>query len=74
VLIIKILEGFCMQNKNAKQHVQDVTNHLQTAKDCLNQAISSAEKPENKEKIQNTLNAVDSALQTANTTLSNYQE
>ena len=63
-----------MPTKNAKQHVQDVTSHLQDAKNCLNSALSTVEKPENKQQIQNTLNSVDSALQTANTTLSNYQE
>ena len=63
-----------MENKNARQQVQDVCNQLESAKNSLNQAISSAEKPENKQKIQSTLSAVDSALQTANTTLSNYQE
>ena len=61
-------------NKNAKQHVQDVTNHLQNAKNCLNNALSTVEKPENKQQIQNTLNAVDGALQNATTTLSNYKE
>ena len=74
VLIIKTLEGNYMENKNARQQVQDVCNQLESAKNSLNQAISSAEKPENKQKIQSTLSAVDSALQTANTTLSNYQE
>ena len=60
--------------KNAIQHVQDVTNHLQTAQSCLNQALGSVEKPENRQKIQDTLNAVNSALQTANTTISSYKE
>jgi len=63
-----------METKNAKQHVQDVTNHLQNAKNCLNNALTSVEKPENKQQIQNTLNAVDGALQNASTTLSNYKE
>ena len=63
-----------MEKKNAKQHVQDVTNHLQNAKNCLNNALTSVEKPENKQQIQNTLNAVDGALQNASTTLSNYKE
>lgn len=63
-----------MEKKNAKQHVQDVTNHLQNAKNCLNNALTSVEKPENKQQIQNTLNAVDGALQNATTTLSNYKE
>ena len=63
-----------MQTKNAKQHVQDVTNHLQDAKNCLNNALCSVEKPENRQQIQNTLNSVDSALQAATSTLSNYKE
>jgi len=62
-----------MQTKNAKQHVQDVTNHLQNAQNCLNTALGSVEKPENKQEIQNTLDAVNGALQTANTTLTNYK-
>jgi polyhydroxyalkanoate synthesis regulator phasin len=63
-----------MQTKNAKQHVQDVTNQLQESKNCLNNALSSVEKPENKQQIQNTLDSVDSALQNANDTLSNYKD
>ena len=63
-----------MEKKNAKQHVQDVTNHLRDAQNCLNNALGSVEKPENRTQIQNTLNAVDSALQNATTTLSNYKE
>jgi len=63
-----------MEKKNAKQHVQDVTNHLQDAKNCLNNALGSVEKPENKQQIQNTLTSVDEALQKATTTLSNYIE
>lgn len=62
------------QGKNAKQHVQDVQNHLQSASSCLNQALQSVEKPENREKIQSTLNSVETAMQSVNNTLSNYQE
>ena len=58
-----------MDTKNAKQHVKDVTNHLENARNCLNNALSSAEKPENKQQIQETINAVEGALQTATTTL-----
>lgn len=47
---------------------------MQNAKNYLNNALSSVEKPENKQQIQNTLNAVDGALQNATTTLSNYKE
>jgi len=62
------------QGKNARQRVQGVTGQLQSSVNELNQALSSVEKPENKQKIQNTLNSVNSALQSANDTLSNYQE
>ena len=63
-----------MQSKNSKQHVQDVANRLQEAKDCLYKALSSVEKPENKQQIHNTFFSVEEALQNANTTLSNYME
>jgi hypothetical protein len=63
-----------MPQKNAKQHVQDVTTKLQDAQNCLNQALGSVEKPENKTKIQDTLNAVNGALQQANNTLNTYTE
>lgn len=63
-----------MPQKNAKQHVMDVKTKLEDAKNCLNQALGSVEKAENRTKIQDTLNAVDSALQQANNTFNNYQE
>lgn len=62
-----------MQNKNAKQHVQDVVAGLQNAQNCLNSALGSVEKPENKQAIQGTLDAVNGALTNANTTMSNYK-
>lgn len=63
-----------MQNENAKQHVQDVREKLQCSTDCLNKALGTVEKPENRQKIQETLNAVNSAMQSVNNTLNNYQE
>lgn len=62
-----------MDTKNAKQHVADVTNHLQNAKNCLNKALRNVEEPENKQQIHDTLNAVDRALQSATATLTNYK-
>ncbi|WP_273320948.1 hypothetical protein [Vallitalea guaymasensis] len=62
------------QGKNAIQHVHDVQSQLESAKNCLNQAISTVEKPENKKRIQDTLNAVNNALTSVNSTISNYQE
>jgi len=63
-----------MENKNAKQHVQDVSEGLQNAQNCLNNALDSVEKPENKQQIENTLKSVNEALKNAKTTLSNYIE
>lgn len=60
--------------KNAKQHVQDVYHKLETSRTCLNEAMNTVEKEENKQEIQSTLNAVQSALQAATSTLSNYKE
>ena len=63
-----------MQNNNAKQHVQMVQQQLQSSTDCLNNALGTVEKPENRQKIQETLNAVNGAMQSVNNTLNNYQE
>lgn len=63
-----------MQGKNARQNVQQVCDQLETCKSQLNQAISTVEKPQNRQKIQQTLNAVENACQQAQDTLSNYQE
>mgnify|MGYP001544425924 CR=1 FL=1 len=63
-----------IENKNAKQYVQDVSEGLQNAQNCLNNALSSVEKPENKQQIENTLKSVDEALKNTKTTLSNYIE
>ena len=63
-----------MENKNAKQHVQDVSESLQNAQNCLDNALGSVEKPENKQQIENTLKSVNEALKNAKLTLSNYIE
>ena len=63
-----------METKNAKQHVQDVQMGLQNAEECLNKALGSVEKPENKQKIENTLKSVDVALKQTTETLSGYIE
>jgi hypothetical protein len=61
-------------DKNARQHVEDVYHKLQTSRTSLTEAINTVEKEENRLQIQNTLDAVQSALQVATTTLSNYSE
>ncbi|MDR3601909.1 MAG: EscE/YscE/SsaE family type III secretion system needle protein co-chaperone [Desulfosporosinus sp.] len=63
-----------MDTKNSKQHVADATNQLSNARKCLNNALRNAEKPpENNQQIQDTLNAVERALQSATATLTNYK-
>ena len=59
---------------NAKQNVQDVYDKLVNCMDSLNQALTSVEKEENRQRIATTLNAVDNAIEKANHTLANYQE
>ena len=61
-------------NKNAKQHVEDVYHKLQTSRTALSEAVTTVEKEENRQQIQTTLNAVQSALKAATDTLSNYKE
>lgn len=63
-----------MQNKNAKQLIQDACTQLQSVKGTLDQAIESAEQQDNKNNIINALNAVDNALNTANGTLQSYRD
>ena len=63
-----------MRKKNAIQHVKDVSCKLEESVDCLNSALDTVEKPENKQKIESTLSAVNNALQEVNNTISNYQE
>ncbi len=63
-----------MENKNARQKVQDVYTQLESCKNNLSQALVTVEKQENKVQIQSTIAAIDNALSTANRTLSNYKE
>lgn len=63
-----------MPNNNAKQNVQNAYDKLVDCMDSLNQALTSVEKQENKQRIQSTLGAVDNAIEAANHTLANYQE
>jgi len=58
-----------MQGK-AKQQVDQSMSSVQTTVSTLQQALSSAEKPENKNKIQQAINSLNSAQQQ----LSGYQD
>lgn len=48
--------------KNARGLVQDSCNNLNTARESLQNAIETAEKPQNRQEIQDALRVVDSAL------------
>lgn len=63
-----------MAGNNAKQQVQKVFSQLNDARNSLNAALGSAEKPENKQQIQNSLNAVENAINTTSTALTNYKD
>ncbi|MBL4933431.1 MULTISPECIES: EscE/YscE/SsaE family type III secretion system needle protein co-chaperone [Clostridium] len=60
--------------KNAKEHIQSSLKDLQNARTCLQDALQSVEKPENRTKIQDTFNAVDGALTKAQDTINTYKE
>jgi hypothetical protein len=55
---------------NAKQYVDQSMSSVQSTVDTLQQALSNAEKPDNKNKIQQAINS----LQTVQEQLSRYQD
>jgi hypothetical protein len=55
---------------NAKQYVDQSMSSVQGTVDTLQQALSNAEKPDNKNKIQQAINS----LQTVQEQLSGYQD
>jgi hypothetical protein len=55
---------------NAKQYVDQSMSSVQSTVDTLQQALSTAEKPDNKNKIQQAINS----LQTVQDQLSGYQD
>jgi len=63
-----------METKDTKQCIKEVAYYLQNAKSSLNDALSSVERPENKQQIQNDFKVVDGALQNVITTLSNFMD
>ncbi len=52
-----------MMKKNARGYVQDSFHSLQEAKNCLEQALQTVEKSDNRERIEHSLQAVEDALQ-----------
>ncbi|MDM5328593.1 hypothetical protein [Neobacillus sp. CF12] len=55
---------------NAKQYVDQSMSSVQSTVDTLQQALSTAEKPDNKNKIQQAINSLQSVQQQ----LSGYQD
>ena len=55
---------------NAKQQIDQCMSTVEDTVNSLQQALSSAEKPDNKGKIQQAINSLNSAQQT----LSGYQD
>ncbi|MEH6993685.1 hypothetical protein V7075_13385 [Neobacillus drentensis] len=55
---------------NAKQYVDQSMSSVQSTVDTLQQALSNAEKPDNKNKIQQAINS----LQSVQEQLSEYQD
>ncbi|MGL5346883.1 MAG: hypothetical protein ACRDA3_06005 [Peptostreptococcaceae bacterium] len=60
--------------KNAKQELQSACNQLSSVKNALNQAMSTVEKPNNKQEVQKALDAVNNAVSVANSACNNYQD
>lgn len=59
---------------NAKDQLQSACNQLATAQGALNQAMSSVEKPENKQEIEKALNAINNAVSVSNSACQNYRD
>ncbi|WP_304341529.1 hypothetical protein [Metaclostridioides mangenotii] len=60
--------------KNAKQHLQDACGQLKNVSDCLNQAMGTVEKPENRQEVEKALNAVKSACTVGDNALNNFRD
>ncbi|MBO9129171.1 hypothetical protein [Bacillus sp. 165] len=54
--------------KNARGHVQDSCSALNEAKSCLESALQTVEKSDNAQRIQQSLQAVETALHQCDST------
>lgn len=54
--------------KNARGLVQDSCNALEQAKSCLQDALQTVEEPGNRQRIEQSLHSVESALQQCDST------
>lgn len=55
--------------KNARGYVQDSVGALNEAKDCLQNALNTVEKGSNRDRIEQTLQQVNSALESCDQTV-----
>jgi hypothetical protein len=60
--------------KNARGYVQESCTVLSNAKDLLQNALATVERDTNRENIEQSLQAVENALQMANQTASNLEQ
>lgn len=60
--------------KNAREQLQCACNQLQSAEHALTQAMSTVEKPHNKQEIEKTLNSVQNTLSVAHDAMTNYRD
>ncbi|MCP8970718.1 hypothetical protein [Ectobacillus ponti] len=57
-----------MQQKNARGHVQDSCSALNEAVSCLQSALDTVEKSDNRQRIEQSLQAVQNALHQCDST------
>ena len=55
-----------MQGKKAQDYINEVKTTLTSAETCLQQACSKAEKPQNREKIENAMQSLKNACNCLN--------
>lgn len=55
-----------MEGKRAQDYINEVKTTLTSAESCLQQACSKAEKPQNKEKIENAMHSLKTACDCLN--------
>ncbi|SCH75575.1 hypothetical protein [Romboutsia sp. Marseille-P6047] len=60
--------------KNSKDELKDAFAQLQSAQSCLNHALKTVEKQNNKHQIENTITYVKEAVFAASNALANYQD
>ena len=59
---------------NAKDHLNQACNELHHVQSCLNQAMTTVEKPNNKQEIQKALTAVNNAMNVVDSANASYRD